>query len=113
MLSDFQGERSAILEEAAAARGHASQMQEESGGLKEVNVALENTISEIKCENTALADEYDSLHVRSVSNYRRLSFFGNGMQNPNLRCVFSIGFQHLRCWGSQPKHVSNPAYKEV
>ena len=75
MLSDFQGERSAILEEAAAARGHASQMQEESGGLKEVNVALENTISEIKCENTALADEYDSLQVRPVSNYRRLSFF--------------------------------------
>ena len=25
-----------------------------------------------------------------------------------LRCFFAIGSQHYGCWGSQPKHVSNP-----
>ena len=34
-------------------------------------------------------------------------------QNLDLRCVLAlfVGSQHLWCWGSQPKHVSNPAQK--
>ena len=51
--------------------------------------------------------------VSPISNCSIATIRFKMAQNLDSRCVFAIfiGSQHLRCLGSQPKHVLNPAYR--
>ena len=71
------------------------------------------TVTCAPCKAGHFIDEASSTtHYKSTCSWTMLRMSAMA-QHPNSRCVFAIGSHHLRCWGSQPNHVSNPAAKEV